>query len=516
MLLSLPIIRNYALFGRGDVMTHVGYIKDILNAGYIVSYEISSRSNIYPMHHILALCFSLITNISLQRITMVIPIIFSLFFVFAYYLMIKKFSNENLLTIRVILVFSALLLFGPQHSFFAPNVLSFFYIPLVMYVWIKTDTTSNITNIECLIILMFIFITFFHPLTSLYLALILILFELSRAMLKNSINFKRLSIMLAVLFTIWLSWYFSFSFMLSEFKLVLFSILFREGDNPLYIQYKTTLLSQKLSVIDIILAGIHKFGSLLILGIISLVYLLYFVMKMPNGKGKYVQHWQLFSILGFVFFSIWAIFNMFIFMVSFTRVFKFILFFSIMLSGSLTRHILKRRRKKTFYSVGVIVFLLLLDYTVVFTLYPSPLSRDPNPQVTYAEFMGMEFFLEKRHEDFKVYAYALTPMRFCHAILGVKDKRCYRGIQSNTVDTRPEAHFGYHTGRPLGDRYNMNIYLILNDLGRMLYKEILPDYKEYWRYYPEDFIKLNTDSTVSKFYDNHDLTVYLVHRVRER
>jgi len=44
IILELPLFRGYALFGRSDVLTHLGYVNDILNYGTI------GTQNYYPIY----------------------------------------------------------------------------------------------------------------------------------------------------------------------------------------------------------------------------------------------------------------------------------------------------------------------------------------------------------------------------------------------------------------------------------------------------------------------------------
>jgi len=67
ILLFMPFIRGYTMYGRGDVLTHIGYIKDILNTASI------GTNNYYPIEHILTAIMSYTTNISVGHAVNIIP-----------------------------------------------------------------------------------------------------------------------------------------------------------------------------------------------------------------------------------------------------------------------------------------------------------------------------------------------------------------------------------------------------------------------------------------------------------
>jgi len=135
ILLFLPIVRGYLIYGRGDALTHVGHIKDILNSGHV------SPSNIYPVEHILATTIHGITNIDLGTLTIVIPVILFLLFVFWYALFIFQVFERKLA--MFILPISALPLFGTGTTYYVPSMLSFYFIPFVLYCLAQVQRTMS-------------------------------------------------------------------------------------------------------------------------------------------------------------------------------------------------------------------------------------------------------------------------------------------------------------------------------------------------------------------------------------
>lgn len=88
LLLFMPIIRGYYILGDGDVLTHIGYMKDILQTSTI-------GTNHYPIDHILGVIIHLSSGLSLYDITFIIPPFFSFFFILSMYFVGKTiFQNK--------------------------------------------------------------------------------------------------------------------------------------------------------------------------------------------------------------------------------------------------------------------------------------------------------------------------------------------------------------------------------------------------------------------------------------
>lgn len=165
--------------------------------------------------------------------------------------------------------------------------------------------------------------------------------------------------------------------------------------------------------------------------------------------------------------------------------------------------------------IAVIFIPLLVAST--FNLYYSPPTNYPNEQVTFSEYQGMQTFFEKRDDSFRAYEYKLSQTRFFDAIYYYQidtNKHKFNISSKNLryVDTMPIDHFGYDNYTSMADYYNKSSYLLINDLGKDLYASIYPQYKDKWRFTPDDFEKLNYDNGLSLIYDNSNLEIYFLEK----
>lgn len=132
ILLFMPQIRGYVIFGREDVLTQIGWIKDILESGNI-------GSNLYPANHILLATISLISNINITTLTKLIPPIYSYFFIVSCYLLAKQFFAERK-EILITLAFISIPLFGVCQLvyLFTPFAMGFALLPFIIYLFSRS------------------------------------------------------------------------------------------------------------------------------------------------------------------------------------------------------------------------------------------------------------------------------------------------------------------------------------------------------------------------------------------
>ena len=89
ILLFMPFIRGYATYGRGDVLSHIGYIKDILRTASF------GTNNFYPLDHIVTASLSYITSINVEPAVNIIPPIFSLFYIISIYFLARQIFERK-------------------------------------------------------------------------------------------------------------------------------------------------------------------------------------------------------------------------------------------------------------------------------------------------------------------------------------------------------------------------------------------------------------------------------------
>jgi hypothetical protein len=503
ILLSMPLIRGYYIYGRGDVLTHMGMIKDILQKGYLGS------SNIYPMDHLLSTMLSLLSNISIASLTMIIPLLFSLFFILSIYCLAKELF-ETKLQIFLAVSLGSILLFNNTHMSFAPTLQSTLYLPFIIYVYLKSRQIDNI-NVNILSIFLTIFIVFFHPLTSLMLVVFLLTLDLSIYLIHNPLlkikNFITLVKINLITFLTWSS--LSYLLFKSLKKLINW---FSNEVNPSEFQGKMETINQAEVGIGIILEQIiYIYGIYIIMSALSILSIIFIVSRY---KTK-LKFYHIFSSVGFITFASLGLALLFTsFGYGFGRIYKISIIFSIYLIASIFLKIPPMPNCATnqsvnrhpFLLVTASILLILLIYISSFTLYFSPIIRFENQQVTLKEYEGIKTFFNIKESNISTLEVGISQARFYDAINGT-DKNRSSILTEGTAE--PAKHFGYDQNDSVSYNYNRN-YIIINSVGRYRFQKLYYEFKNMWRFEDKDFALLDTDRAAAKFYDNSDLTCYLI------
>ena len=512
ILLFMPFIRGYATYGRGDVLNHIGHIKDIFRTASI------GTNNFYPLDHILTASLSYITSINVEHAVNIIPPIFSLFYIISIYFLARQiFERKD--EVLFVLAFTSILLFSNANLIFAPSVQSFFLLPFVLYLYFKSRDSRNPVEFGILLIISLFFIVFFHPMTTLFLILIFLILEVCLFIHKN-INKKQgfelpklqkrgsFNVILISFITFFI-WYLSFSAITGMFRRVLNWLIYEIGESELE-TYSELIARTHADFFDLIEVILNKYGQIIILGFLSFIFAIYIfnIWRRHTGEQKLKFYHIFFSVGSLIFIILSIIFFFNDFIIGFGRVSKYTFFFSsVFVALSFYLLFKKSIDKRRFKSISLCIILIFLLYFSTFNLYFSPIIKLSNQQVTETEITGMTWFFDHRNEEMLSQESGLSQWRFHDAIFGRSIP--YKNIRYGE-DARPVDHFSYINKTLLGDYYEDQRYLVISILGRISYPELHPKYEEHWRFTADDFCMLEKDSTVLRIYDNGNLNIYFV------
>lgn len=522
ILLFMLYVRGYFTYGRGDHLTHIGIIKDIINTGHI------QMDNFYPNMHILGATFTQICSCSVFDTANFIPRFF--FFLapismYLFYAIILKNKNE----MKLALVLASSIIFtSALATYLAPYYLSFLFTPLILYLYFKRLHSENSIVFSILFIILIIGFNFYHPLNSLQLIFVFLIIVIIAYLLpkitdedtKNIIiksSFKEKSIN-AVLMTslLFFLWYFSFSQIIGDFEKV-FSSIFLHTDVS-FIQTQFNIINTfKPKIFDLIKLVIYKYGTFLIISFVSILLLIYILIEQYRKYRRIRLSFKfLFSgliILLFGLISSGAILSNLI--VNWQRfanweyLFAFVLISPIIYSficHNKLRNGIYKFYNKSFKIIILCILLVFILFLSTFTLYFSPTIRDVNHQVTSMELTGMEWILNGRNKQYLIDQMGIEQDRYSNAIYNLNTS----DLQVQRNDIVPPDHFSYNNNTFLGIHYNQSRYLVISRLIKIFYPEVYPDYKNYWRFNSEDFNKLQNDKTVIKIYINGEFEIYFI------
>jgi len=524
ILLFQPIIRGYAIYGRGDVLTHIGYIKDMLVSGTI-------GSNPYPLDHIFFISLNLTSLFNLSDLVILIPVIFSMFFMLSMFLLARTVFESNEKVIFV-LIFASLLLFGNTNSLFSPYTQSLMLFPFVLYLFFKSRGSNHKVAFSIMLILLVSFVTFFHPLSAIILILIFLLIEFLRIThqwltrksqwLTEKLSFSKSKfassqniILIAII--IFFSWG-TYAYLLLKNVDRMFASLF--GEYPLTSQlqsYSELLIYGQPTFITFVKTVLLTYGQYILLIAISMFAILY-ILKLRKSERLHFYH--IFSSAGFLFFLL-ASFVTFVSLhvFGFTRMLFIAILFSILLTSFILDYLKKTYNNASSYKkfkIGILC-VLILSITIFSTLnlYQSPFTRVANQQVSKSELGGMETFLNYRNSSFSTLELGISNYRFFEAIYGKEAPKINVFYKKRVRSVGVPDHLGYNNNSFFGSAYKSNVYIVLSTLGENSYQELYHE-KEFvgkWRFSPDDFIKLNNDPSVNLIYQSGDLEIFFTNKV---
>lgn len=528
ILLFMPFIRGYVTYGRGDVLTHIGFIKTITESSTV------SSNNFYPIDHILSVTLYYITQITPLHIVNIIPPLFMLFYMISIYVLGTKITT-NKKEVLLILVFSSILLFSNGSLIFAPNIQSFFLIPFVLYLLVESRNNKSSWKFVLLLILFLFLIVFFHPVTTLFLVLIFLIIELSiyihnflnkhnlkSSMIKQQSTLRVIGICLITFFT----WYFSYAYIQRSFLRVTNWLIYG-SDVSEYQAYSNIITTESIPISSLITFTADKYGQYILMASIGIIFSTKLLLKYRRDKSEYLtNNYYLFFALGFLIFLLLSMISFFgDTIIGFNRVFIYCFLFSsfvcglgfyIMLnekSNTNQYHFLKYRidscKIKTLKVTILLMCLLLLVYLSTFNLYFSPHIKMSNQQVSEMEIKGYNWFFDHRNDEIMIKEIETNQIRFSDLIYGAFEN--HKNLRLHAEDIIIPYHFGYANSTSLAtDSYEQATYIIYPIQAKIVYQKHFPEFPDKWRLHPQDFHRFENDSSVIKVYDNKGFNAFQV------
>ena len=513
ILLSLPLSRNYFIFGRGDALTHIGYMKNILITGHV-------ESNMYPVLHILGVETFIFSNINLNGIIVIFPLFFSIFYIVSFYLLLKKIFKDRR-NVILGMIPASLLLFGTFNTLFSPNTESFLLIPFFLYCYFNSRRSDHKSKFALITVILSIFITLLHPLVCVILIAMLLIHEFSYYIYSNFYSETKSKIrgpyiLVTIMATIFLMWQ-SYTYLLIKNLGSVFQwFIGGYGESQLQ-KYSSTLGYTQPDMVDLISSVLYNYGQWIVITVISLITILYLVKNRKN-----LSFINILSSVEFIFFIFWSlIMFLLIHLFGFMRIYIVAILISTFLFYTFLKWILSTKNKllhkNSFKALVLCIIFIPILFFSTFNLYHSPYIKAPNEQVTASESLGMQTFFEVRNDSYRVLEVGLFHSRFFDSTYGTDAIDLTKYYNSNITrkniryrGTTPLEHFGYDNYTSMSDYYNKSSYLLVNDLAKQYYPNLITQYRDKWKFTPDDFAKLDEDKNLEKFFDNGNLNIYFI------
>jgi hypothetical protein len=501
LLLSLPLARGYYMYVRGDPLSHLGYIRDILASGDI-------GGNLYPPLHLLAIAVAEATGLELTTIAMVVPLGFLLlYFGSMFHLLVHLLDSRQRILFGLPFVFMPVLRYA--HPEFRPFGMSLMLLPLVFYLLIRSQR-APVARIRAVFVVVLVTTLLYHPLTALFVIGIFGIWLAARHVSVVRVDISTPTNVLSLSAVVFLAWYSNFAGIILRFERV-YAALFgtSEGEAPID-GYTGVIESASPSLVDLLRVGTFKFGLegiLFALGFAFIAVALSFALR-GDSIDSYISMLAttlaVFSLGGLAF----LVFDL---IVPHVRPFQIAKISGVVLAGQLfyllrgrVRWIHERPRLRTGVVAVAIVTLLLLTTLSTIGVHHSPIESESNQQVTEMKFEGTAWLTEYGTATDSLLQAGVVHYRVSSALYGTQAE------VNPPLTSLPPPRFNYTEYDTLGDSYTEDQYLTISRQARIVYPELFPDYRDSWRYTPGNFARLERDRTVSRIYDNGDSTHYLV------
>jgi len=516
--LLLPFLRGYETSRGWDVLTHIGFARDISTTGTLALAGTHGEDP-YPAMHIILVGAHYVTGVRFETLAITLPAVFTLFYMVCVYLLARALTKSRGQTILVA-AFGSLLLFRDQNLLLFPSMQAFQILPITLYLYYraKGGIRPSLGHALCLILVM-ISTPLLNPGEGTLFLLLLIGFihfasrlysrrgwvdgirgrSVTIAAQRNPVN---PTLILAVTWFLWFSAFVAFD----SIRIVIEWFVYGIGSTTAT-QYAQLLGRANLSPLKLANLALTTYGQAIIYMTLGLVLSVHFLRVFSSRKEGLQLNEFVFSGVFLLFGSVLIVAFFAYIYVGFEREMRYAIFAATIIGGmGLYRPRLGHSSKIRVIFVGVL--LVSAGTLAIFNAFPSPIDRAGNYQATQMEFSGTTWFLDHRDQALPIYQIGFPVLRFAQSVQGVRI--VLPGI-SNDSELRPPDHFGYNRNRSFGSFIPFDSYFIDSKFTRDFSPNVYPEFEKDWTFTPGDFARLgNQDYSVNTVYSDGELWIYYV------
>ncbi len=531
--LLLPEFRGYALYGWGDMPTHLGYIKDILVSGHI------GDTNFYPIEHILGTSLIQVAQVSRENIPCLFFVLFSGLYIVNMCLLARIVSSHFGQALLVI-AFASPLIYSFYHASIHPSFLALYMLPLLLYFNHKRERYHERIQNSVVLILLAFCITFAHPIVALFAIAIFLGFGLAHALYSRLFirqnpqagqyeivgrNFLGISLIMIIAFFTWYS-----SLRVFQLGMVEAYNWLMQGAGMTTIGRVLGTLAQGegVTLLQMIGISVSRYGAIFVLLLISIACFLLVLKKSLSRKRE--------SNLVFLYATLFLIalligsanlFGHFLEASDPVRIARLPLFVGTVLSGLVVYGLIEGRlRGNPSRKASRGLVLMAATGTVIVavaamsmgSVYFSPRVCRPNPHVTGMEIAGVKWLQERHSPGNPVVADRVARMVRLEDYLYGRESLPYSKKIAAYNEPLP-SHFGYDEFNSLAEALDFqDRSVVIDKVSTVALESYPPNVRPNlpWQWTEEDFAKLNSDPTAAQIYANGEFGVWRVFGVSEQ
>ncbi len=521
IILTFPFFRGYYFIAgpNSDIFSHIGIIRDIQNSGFI-------ENNFYPITHILVLTLSNILNTSVSNIAKLIPTFFSFLYSLSLFILGKSISSNKLALI--LSSFSFIFMFSTFNWSFHPSFFSFFIIPFLLYSYYKVLNSIKIIEYILICIIFSILIVFFHPITTIILIIMFLIFLTGNLLSTKLFKFNEFSnkngtilhtVFIFLLLTIsFITWITSMPSGVYSIKNII-SGIFKSGEPTIVSNYVGIYLTAGLTTLQSIRFIFLNYGIIILLSTISLIFFINLFIKILRRKN-FDSIYFIYSIqlIGGLIYSLYFIlFSSYIlkpirsiqYFLLVTIIFNSLMMLKYFKKSKITKTLINTKfRNSSTIILTMILFIFLITLSI-FILYPSPIIYSGNSQYTYKTLSGSSWVVINSNTNYNYSSdVGFNYERMDHYLNGLKSNSSTSFIE--TMYTT--SNFGYNQNSTIFETYNYSKTYLISTKQGLVAVEAYPDNVKYLirQWNKEAINKLENDGTVIQIYCNSEFNSFLV------
>lgn len=521
----LPAIRGYEMFGIGDSSGHVAFVRDMLQTGHV------TPGNPYPVTHVLMWGLSQIGGVGLDPTAVRLAPLQTAVFMVSLYLF-----SSSVLEKREQVLFAAagipILSYAYYYVSVYPAGQAMFFLPFVLYLYFRgNDREGPVRNYKIFLIVSVPVVVFFHPAAELVLIAYLLLIEAAKAIWNWRMSLVQplqkeqpaLYVFLISLVTAfwWISSQLWFPGYLNNFATFLKGDIFQSG----HLETIPSIVdSQSMTLFQTVFTALKRYANNIILLALAVagcavLFVLY--------RRRLLTSWRLLAVA--LVFAVGGPLWLFVFLGSGSMTLGRLLgdnpslWVAPVLVGLLLYLMVSRARRKAL-AYGLAGALLLSTWVLAaMVVFPSPVIKRVNMQVTHAEVSGMEWFTAHNDPRYEIIIMGVTPpeesavVGYTNSTVNRADARRWQFWRSIGVGGLGPDNFTYQRYSALGDWATGRSYILLSDRFRQ--GSTYPGFKSgvlegFNTVAPwitaQDMAHLEQDPTVDRVYTNGGFDVFVI------
>ena len=502
IILLLPVLRAYYLYGAADTLAVVQWTRSVLRGGHFW------EQNRYPITHILIAQLVQVCGAPPEVIVKFIPVFFtSLFMLFSYLLASTVMPHKGQALVSAA---TGGLFFNYYHVCAYPQTLSIMALPLVFYLYFKGFDKGSLYFRIAFVIVLLLF-PYFHPAPAAALIACLLAAEAAKALwrqrngapaaiARRSVDRTTFepALICTVTFLTWISAYEIFGTTIRR----TWAWLTRQIESVPHVDKLEQVLQQQgLDIQQQIEVALKMYGDNLIYVWLSSIALLLIALRFWHRRDDTKRLFTL-SLPFLVSGPGWVLIFATTLRVTVGRLLgSNIMMWATPVFAAFALYEMFGRWKRAGI-MAVTSILLCVSVVGILAVYQSPYILQPSWHITNADVQGSQWFSD--HRDAQTRTAVLGEVT-AHAMIGL----------------RLPAHFAYPQVQMLGGLLRQDIYVLMNTrfrvapahprLARTMISDPLLASSEFSE---ADFARLKEDTTVDEVYSNGGLDVMWIKGMR--